>query len=148
MTSDFVGLGYIDEDGITEGVETESEDKTDMNGDVILSEIRSEKATWSFKFAEAVRPEVLKLIYGDANVTVDAQSGAITVHDKGASYVNKVLVREHVLSNGKRYRVIAPLAKITERGERTFKAGELVSFDTTWTLTKDVNGDRVVEYYE
>lgn len=55
-------------------------------------------------------------------------------------------MREHVLSNGQRLRVIAPLAKITELGDREYQSGEAVKYDVTVTLTKDTNSVREYTY--
>lgn len=41
----FKNLGYIDEDGVTETVDTSSEDIKDINGDILLTEITENKKT-------------------------------------------------------------------------------------------------------
>lgn len=41
----YKNLGYIDEDGVTETVDTSSEDIKDINGDILLTEITENKKT-------------------------------------------------------------------------------------------------------
>ena len=82
LPSAFKGLGFISEDGYVETVDSDSEDITDMNGDLMDSPQTSRVESATLTLAE-IKAMTLKLMYGDENVTDKA--GVITVKHNGNS---------------------------------------------------------------
>lgn len=143
----FENFGYLSEDGIKEAVEIESEEFKDLNGDITQTSTTSNKKTWTFA-AEEIKEVVFKTLVGASNVTVDTTNHQIKVSDKAADFTDYSLVFEIVRSNGKAMRKVAPIARITELGEVTYAANELIKFEATWLLkknTSDLREEALVE---
>lgn len=141
----FKVLGYISEDGVTFSTETDSTEIKDMNGDTVLTVQSSHSVTAQMTFIQALNVNVLKMIYGEENVT-DTE-GAISVKTTGAEQEMKVFCFEFI-ANGRAYRKVVPCGKITNIGDTKFSANEAVGYDVTITALPDENGVKVYEYVE
>ena len=137
LSSDFLVLGYISEDGITNATERESEDIKDMNGDTVMSPQTGHSETWQATFIEDLNINVLKMVYGDANVT--ETNGAITITSNGAELSEKVFVFE-LIERGRAARIIIPCGKITEVGDVVYRAGEAIGHEVTISALPNADG--------
>lgn len=144
LTSDFIPLGYVSEDGLTNGRSSESEDFKDWNGNIIYSSLTSQEDTFKFKLVEVLNEDVLKTIYGDSNVTTDSD-GNIAIAVKADELPLCAWVIETML-NGRAKRIVIPSAKVSEVGDVVYKANELMGFDTTLKSTPDSSGNTHYEY--
>ncbi len=145
LGTEFVGLGYISEDGISESIESDSENVVDMNGDVILVASSSREETITFTLVE-VMADALKVAYGDANVTT--ANDVITVKHNGADTGQHVYVFELVLKNGRKWRQVVPVGSVTEVGELTINSGEVVGREITIACAADAQGNTVYDYID
>ena len=141
----FKVLGFIAEDGYVESMETDSEDMTDMNGELIGSETTSYVESAVFTLAE-IKAQTLKFMYGDANVT--DVNGVITVKHNSAARDEWALVLELVLKNNRRWRKVVPIAKTTELGDMTIAVSELAARETTIKYLTDDSGNTCYDYFE
>lgn len=147
LGSEYVCLGHISEDGVTNGNEVTTEEIKAWGKYIVASGISEFKDTFQFALLETKNPEVKKFVYGEDNVTVD-DSGAVTVHVKSNEAVEHVIVFELALRGGKLGRLVIPLGAITERGDIVYKDDEAVMYEITVTCYPDGNGDTHIEYYE
>lgn len=145
LGAEFVGLGYISEDGISESIETDTENIVDMNGDVILAATSSREETITFTLVE-VMEEALKVAYGDANVA--ESSGVITVQHNGSDTGQHVYVFELLLKNNRKWRQVVPVGAVTEVGELAISSGEVVGREITITCAADTTGNTVYDYID
>lgn len=144
LSSDFVGLGYISEDGVTMSISEDTDPKRDMNGDVIATLESNHTETFSFTLEET-SAAVLKEAFGQDNVTV-AAGGDITVKSNSKTKAPRVFVFEFVLSNGKVKRTVVPKGKLTQLGELIHRSGDLLDYPVTITGMADANGDSHIDY--
>ena len=103
LPSAFKCLGFISEDGYTETVDSDFEDITDMNGDLMDSPQTSRVESATLTLAE-IKAMTLRLMYGDENVTDKA--GVITVKHNGNSSGTWVVVLELLLKNNRKWRKV------------------------------------------
>lgn len=143
LANDFLVLGYISEDGITCSTERESEDIKDLNGDVVMSPQTGHSETWQATFIEALNINVLKMVYGDANVT--ETNGAITITSDGAELSEKVFVFE-LIERGRASRMVIPCGKISEVGDTVYRAGEAIGYEVTISALPNANGEKHINY--
>ena len=141
----FKVLGYVSEDGYVESLETDAEDITDMNGDLIHSETTSRVESATLTLAE-IKAATLKFMYGSDNVTDEA--GVITVKHNGNSYDEWSIVGEFVLKNNRRWRKVVPIAKVDELGDLTLAVSELAARETTVKYLTDEDGNTCYDYFE
>lgn len=144
LGADFLLLGFISEDGITNATERESQDIVDMNGDTVMTVQTSHSETWQASFIESLNVNVLKMVYGDENVT--EASGAITIHVDGKELDEKVFVFEMVMQNGKAKRIILPRGKVSEVGDIVYRSGDAIGYDVTIAALPNADGNKHIEY--
>lgn len=141
----FVNLGYVSEDGLTNTVETDTNDVNAWGGDTVLSEQTSYKETFSFGLIE-VKEAALAQYYGPENVSVDG-SGNITVHHNGKVLPEQVAVVETVLADGRVKRTVIPKAKMSDRsGDVTYTDGDAITYPIVWNAKPDADGDTARDF--
>lgn len=139
LASAFVNLGYISEDGVTIQETRTSEDIKEWNGDVIDVLTTEHNVKIKAKFIESINVNVLKMIYGDDNVT---GSSALTVKVNSDELDEYVFVIDTVLKDDRKQRRVFPRGKLTELGDIVLKAGEATAFDATITAFAGSDGDK------
>lgn len=141
----FKCLGYVSEDGVTNGNSPESEQTKAWGGDVVLSTQTEKPDTFQFKLIEAKNVDVLKMIYGDSHVTGDLDTGIkvdVTAEDPGpAAYVIDM-----ILKDGDLKRLVIPSASISEMDDIVYNDSKPVGYDVTLTATADDTGCTHHEY--
>lgn len=72
LNASFVDLGYVGADGFTERVERKTDYKRSFGGRVIKTLQSEFNSSIEFTLVESINADVLKAIYGEANVTITA----------------------------------------------------------------------------
>lgn len=142
----FVSLGYISEDGLTNENSVETEEVKAWGGDTVLTSQTGKKDTFSATFIEALNVEVLKMVYGDDNVSGTLAAGitvrANSVEAGGACYVVDQVMREGALK-----RIVIANGKLSELGEISYNDSDAVGYEVTLTaLPGFSDGDTHKEY--
>lgn len=147
LNAAFKCLGYISEDGVTNSNETDNETIKDWNGDVVIQVSTGKTDTWSMTLIEAMNVEVLKVAFGDDNVTGDLEEG-ITVQANNAAQAAAEYIFEMIYNGNVLHRVVLPNAYVSEVGEVTYAAGSAVGFPITLTAALDSSGQSHYEYFK
>jgi hypothetical protein len=120
-------VGYISEDGVVEGNDTESEEiKAWQNSDVVRKTITKSETTYGFTMIET-NAQALALFYGQ---TIAANA---TSHKIGGATQNRHSLVIDVIDGSQTIRRFIPEAEVTERGEVTFSASEALGYEVTVT---------------
>lgn len=135
----FKGLGYSSEDGLTTGITRTSEAVKAWGGDTVLTPQTEYEETFSFTLIEPLREEVLKVVYGDDNVTTT--SALRTVSSNSKELPKRAWVFDMLMSNGKARRIVIPSAKVTEIGDITYVDNDPIGYGLTITATPDSTGN-------
>lgn len=138
------GLGYVSEDGLVNGIETDTEDIVAWGGDTVLTVRTSRSETFTFTFIETTAL-VLAEVYGPENVTVEA-NGDIAVLHNAKELPRRAYVFEILLTGGRVKRIVVPNALVTEVGEVTYVDGEPIGYEVTLGAFPDENGNTAYEY--
>lgn len=147
LSSDYKCLGFCSDDGVTNSGEMESENIKAWGGQNVLTTSSSTDDTFKFKLIEALNKDVLKFIYGSANVSGELSEGnGITVGVQGYSQDDNIVVIDMVMRNNAIRRIVIPSATISEVGEITYKDSEAVGYDVTLACAADSNGKTHYEY--
>ena len=152
LGSAFKCLGYVSEDRTREEIKA-------WGGDTVLVLEEETSDTFRYTLIECTNAEVLKHVYGQANVTVTAGDSATTppTKDKIAITVTQipeadegVMVVEQLLKQGIK-RIVIPRAAVTAVEEIEYVDNDVIGYDTTVAaLPVVIDGQRVYhkEYIE
>ncbi|MBR4579685.1 MAG: phage tail protein [Lachnospiraceae bacterium] len=137
----FVDLGYLSEDGVSNGRNNNSI-KAWGGTDVIV--IREE--TVKFNLMQSKDIPALKLAFGDDNVLVDSQTGEITIRSAADYSQEGVLVVDMIMRGGIPRRFVVPNASVSEVGDVTYKDNEAIVYPITVKANPDADGFCHYEY--
>lgn len=140
----FETLGYISEDGITNSLETDSEQKVAFGGDTVLTIMSSKTETFTFKPIE-INKAVLAAQWGTKNVEGDDESG-LTVKHTTDDAEECVYVFAMALNAGRKQLHVCPKAKLTELGENAYVTSDVQGHEMTVTALPDSEGVSVYQY--
>lgn len=136
-----VSVGFINEDGVTEASERDTEKVKAWGGDTIRVLQNEHTMTYTLTFAELANPDVLKLIYGDENVTV-GEDGSVEVKHTSKTLPHRSFAIE-VLDGETKIRKFIPDGQITETGELQLVHSGIMSIEVTIEAFPDVDGVKV-----
>lgn len=141
----FVNLGYVSEDGLTNGSSRTVNDIKAWGGDTVLS-IQDEKTdTFNTVFIEALNIDVLKMYYGEDNVSGTLATG-ITVNVNSKELPTQSWAIDMIMRDGALKRIVIPAGKITETEDITYSDTEVVGYSVTITAYPDAQGNTHYEY--
>lgn len=139
LASAYKCLGYASEDGVKSTITRDSETVKAWGGDTVLTPQTEYQEEFGFTLIEALKTEVLKVVYGDSNVT--ETTGLRTATANSNELEKHVWVFDMVMSNGKARRIVVPSAKITEIGDITYVDNEPIGYELTVTAVPDGSGN-------
>lgn len=145
LASAFVCLGYVSEDGLTNDNSPESEDIKAWGGDTVLTIQTSKDDKFGFTLIEALNADVLKTIYGDANVSGSLATG-ITVQANSKDLNEYVWAIDMIMRGGALKRIVIPAGKVSEVGTITYSDGDAVGYEVTLGTAPDASGNTHYEY--
>lgn len=141
----FKVLGYVSEDGLTNSNSASMTDTKAWGGDIVLSGLDEKPDTFQFTLIETLNADVLKAVYGAANVTGTLSTG-ITVTANSTEPESASWAFDMVMRDGAVKRIVVPNAKVTEVGDIVYNDTDAVGYEITITAYPDSNGATHKEY--
>lgn len=145
LAAAFTELGYASEDGLTNSNTPENDAIKAWGGDTVLTLLTGREDTFSFTLIEALKADVLKLVYGDDNVTGSLAEG-LSVSVNAKDLEDHIFVIDMVLKDGAAKRIVIPQAKVTEVGEISYTDSDAVGYEITLSCMTDASGNTHYEY--
>lgn len=141
----FKCVGLISEDGVSNEIETDSEEIKAWGGDVVLNPQTSRVEKFTFTMIET-NEQSLKVVFGDKNVTGTSIETGIQVKHNGLEREERVYVIETIMGTGNIKRQVIPRGKVSEIGEIAYKDDEPIGYEVTITALLDESGNTAYEY--
>jgi hypothetical protein len=139
-------LGYANEDGITNTVETDTEEVHAWGGDLVATLQTTRKESLQLTLIESTNEHAAKEAFGDENVAVDEDTGNITILGNSKEKKEHHLVIDALLNGNKKLRVVIPRAIVTEVGDMVYADSEVVGYEITYTALPDASGNTSYRY--
>ena len=128
----FKCLGFVSEDGLHNSNEINVSDIKAWGGLIVYSSLDEFTDTFKFNLLETLNTEVLKAVYGDSNVTVDA-SGNVEISVNANCLSEKVWVFDLALRGDVSCRIVVADGIITARDEIAYTDSDAVAYGVTVT---------------
>lgn len=143
----FVCLGYVSEDGLSNNNELSVEAIKAWGGNIVYRSLTEMNDEFGLALIETENVDVLKTVYGESHVTVDA-SGNVTVDVVGEDPIEREWVFELALRGGRAKRIVIPDGAITSRDEISYNDSDAVAYGITISAYPDENSSTHQEYLE
>lgn len=147
LSGDYRCLGYVSEDGLSNNNELDVSEIKAWGGNIVFRSQNGMDDTFSLALIESKNVEVLKAVYGSANVSVDA-SGNKTVNIVSEDPEELIWVFEIALRGGTAKRIVVPDGAVTGRDEITYNDSDAIAYGITVSAYPDSTGKTHVEYIE
>ena len=148
LSADYKCLGYVSEDGVTNDNQFDTSEIKAWGGNIIFRSVDKMDDTFKFALIETENIDVLKTVYGNANVSVDGVSGETHVAVKSEDPQELIYVIELVLRGGIARRIVITDGAITARDTITYNDTDAIAYNVTVTAYPDGNGVSHHEYTE
>lgn len=143
--TDFDELGYVSDAGLVNSGAISNTAIKAWGGDTVLN-IQTDKAdTFQFTLIEVLNVDVLKVVFGDDNVTGTLATG-ITITANSDEPVDGEWVFDMTMRDGAAKRVVIPCGKITAIGDVTYSDSAAVGYQVTVSAQPDSAGNTHYEY--
>lgn len=143
----FVCLGYVSEDGLENNNEMDVSAIKAWGGMIVYRSLNELDDNFALTLIESENVDVLKAVYGDANVTTDAD-GNVTINVKADDPEEHVWVFELALRNNRAKRIVIPDGAVTARETITYNDSDAVGYGITVSAYPDASGNTHKEYLE
>lgn len=143
----FVCLGYVSEDGLSNNNELSVNAIKAWGGNIVYRSLTEMNDEFGLALIETENVDVLKTVYGDSNVTVDAD-GNIAIDVVGEDPEERVWVFELALRGDRAKRIVIPDGAITSRDEISYNDSDAVAYGITVSAYPNSSGSTHKEYIE
>ena len=130
LAAAFKCLGYCSDDGLTNGNSPTTESIKAWGGDEVLTPTTGRQDNYSWKSIEATNIDVLKMSYGDNNVSGTLETG-ITVRHNATDQPAAVYVIDTILKGGIKKRIVVPNGKMTSLEDVGYKDNAAIAYGVT-----------------
>ena len=146
LNTAFNEIGYISDDGVKNSTDIDTDSIKAWGGTKVLELQNSKDDSFEFTMIEAMNVNVLKAVYGSANVKgTDAKTGiSVKVGSDEAeefAWVIDMVYRGDFLK-----RIVIPQGKVSKLGDITYTDSDAVGYDATLALAADDAGYYHYEY--
>lgn len=141
----YKALGYCSDDGLENENSPEAEKIKAWGGNIVLILNTERGDTFKFSLLEVLDENVLKTVYGSANVSGTLADGLV-VKANNSAQESSVFVFELIMRDNAVKRIVVPLGVLSELETITYKDDEAVSYGITVDAMPDATENTHYEY--
>jgi hypothetical protein len=143
----FTEGGYIGEDGVTRTIDASDEKIRAWGGDTVKIVRTEHSITYTWQFLESANAAVLRLINGDENVSVDAETQTVTVKHTAKIPPRKAFILD-MFDDGKALREVIKNGQLTSSGDVSFVHSDVIRYEVTVEAFPDEEGVKAISLVE
>jgi hypothetical protein len=147
LDSAFEGLGYVSEDGLTNGTNMETESIKAWGGDTVLVTLTSKEDTYKFKLIEILRKSVLEFVYGKDNVSGNLDDGLVLKVNSNETPEVSIVI-DMIMRGGILKRCVVPSCRVSNVDDIEYVDDDATGYDTTVSCMPDEEGNTHYEYIQ
>lgn len=147
LSEDFKSLGYVSEEGLVNSNSPSSDKVKAWGGDTVLNLQTDKPDDFKFTLIEVLNLEVLKLIYGEENVSGTLATG-ISIKANAEDMAEHVIVVDMIMRGNVLKRIVLPQAKVTAVEDITYSDSAAVGYGTTVSAMPDSASNTHYEYIQ
>ena len=144
LSEAFKEVGYCSEDGITNSNSPETSSQKAWGGATVLNMQTGRTDKFKLKMIEALKEEVLKIVYGNGNVSGTLVEG-IKVSASADELDESVWVIDMVMKKSRK-RIVIPNGKVTSVSDIVYKDNDGVGYEIEISAAEDKTGHTHYEY--
>ena len=144
----FKELGYVNDQGVRNANTAEKTKVYAWGGSAVLESTIQKPDDWIFTLIEALNPEVLKTVYGDANVIVSEDGKQISVMATAEDLAEFILVIDMALTNNALKRIVIPKGVLSNVAEIAYVDNQPIGYNITVSAYYDASGKSHYEYIQ
>lgn len=137
------GLGHAGEDGLSFPSERSTDDVKNWGGDTVKSIQTDFNQTFTVTLMEALNSDVLKAVYGDANVTATGGKNAVKINAETLPHKTWVFEGR---DGDALVRIVVPDGQVTEVGEPQLSHAGVTQYELTIKAFANEVGDNAYMY--
>lgn len=145
LNAAFKSLGYISEDGLSNGNSPSNESIKEWGGQTVLDVQNEKPDKYTFTMLESLNPEVLKTVYGNTNVAGTIEEG-LSIKANNKELEEAAYVVDMIMSNNIKKRIVIPDAKVSSIGDVVHIGTDAVKYQVTISCYPDATGNTHYEY--
>lgn len=146
LSSAFVCLGYVSEDGLKNNNDMDISAIKAWGGMIVYRSLNELNDAFSLALIESENTDVLKAVYGDANVT--EEGGVTKIVVKAEDPQERVWVFDLALRGGVAKRIVVEDGAVTAREEIAYNDSDAIAYGITISAYPDAQGSTHTEYIE
>lgn len=151
LPAGIVPLGLVGDEGVSLTRERSTDDIRAWGGQIARTVQTEFSETATLQFLESDKAEVLKEVYGEANVTITGDGTttplAVSIKHNELTLERRVFVFD-MKDGNKRRRLVLPNAQITETEDITYVHSDVIRYGVTITAYPDESGNCAYEYID
>lgn len=145
LSSEFVSLGYVTEDGVTEAVSRDVEKKKAWGNQTVKILTTDHTVEYSLSLMETANLAAMKTVYGEDNVEQKADGSVVMLN--ADELPEQVIVFDMLDKSSKiGKRIVVPAGKVTELGDTTYVHSDTTQFEITIEAMDDEKGNKSYIY--
>lgn len=147
LSTEFVKGGYIGEEGVTRTTDASDEKIKAWGGDTVKIVRTEHSITYTFQFLESANADVLKLIHGEDNVTVDTANKKVAVKHTSALPLRKTFVLDMADADVKLRELIND-GQLSTSGDVQFVHSDVIRYEVTIEAFPDEDGVKAISFMD
>lgn len=144
--TDFASMGYISDKGVVNSNSPASTNVKAFGGTNVLTTQTDRPDTFKVEFLEVLDVNVLKTVYGEANVSGTSLTSGLTINANGSDLEERAFVFDFILRDGVAKRVVLPKAKVSSISDISYADGGATAYEVTLEAFPDSSGNTHYEY--